>query len=436
MTQQTKLGLGFMGPAIVIVVLLFLAPVLLTGFFAFTNMSTATGISGGTYRITETVLNALPTDEVRPEIVASLSESQFVVDEAGLEAMRAEGLDPAFIEELAERHGAEVFTSGDDLEDAMKDLDNRPRSIRVIKGAVDMFERSLRDRDFAEEAAFTAALDDAVVDLTDNERVVIVQAAYSGWTMTTSNFSRLWSTPQTGQVIFNTLFYVGMTLLLFNVGFALVLAITTTFLPAGQSAFFRAVWFLPRISPSVLYVLLWKWLAWDTGFINAILGQFGVPDRNWMLDTTANAWVFVILINGFVGASMGMIIFTSAIRAIPKPLFYAAQVDGASRWQQVRFIILPQLVWPLLFVSTYQTLSLLTSFEYILLSTEGGPGSTTEVWSLSAYQTALSNYAGNLQYGYGATMALVLVAIGVGASLLFLRLFNFKHLVGRPRIEQ
>ncbi|MEO1225685.1 MAG: sugar ABC transporter permease [Pseudomonadota bacterium] len=436
MTQQTKLGLGFMGPAILIVVLLFLAPVLLTGFFAFTNMSTATGISGGTYRITETVLNALPTDEVRPDVIASLSESQFVVDEAGLEAMRAEGLDPAFIEELARRHGAEVFTSGDDLEDAMKDLDNRPRSIRVIKGAVDMFERSLRDRDFTEEAAFTAALDDAVVDLTDNERVVIVQAAYSGWTMTTGNFSRLWATPQTGQVIINTFFYVAMTLLLFNVGFALVLAITTTFLPAGQSAFFRAIWFLPRISPSVLYVLLWKWLAWDTGFINAILGQFGVPDRNWMLDTTANAWVFVILINGFVGASMGMIIFTSAIRAIPKPLFYAAQVDGASRWQQVRFIILPQLVWPLLFVSTYQTLSLLTSFEYILLSTEGGPGSTTEVWSLSAYQTALSNYAGNLQYGYGAAMALVLVAIGVAASLLFLRLFNFKQLVGRPRIEQ
>lgn len=436
MTQQTKLGLGFMGPAMVIIVLLFLAPVLLTGFFSFTNMSTATGITGGTYRITETVLNRLPTDQVRPDVIETLSESQFVVDEAGLDAMRAEGLDTAFIEELAARHGGEVFADGDDLEDAMKDLNNRPRSIRVIKGAVDMFERSLRDRDFAEEDAFTEALNSAVVDLTDDERVVIVQAAYSGWTMTTANFSRLWSTPETGRVIANTVFYVGLTLLLFNVGFALVLAVTTTFLPAGQSAFFRAIWFLPRISPSVLYVLLWKWLAWDTGFINAILGQFGVPARNWMLDTSANAWLFVILINGFVGASMGMIIFTSAIRAIPKPLFYAAQVDGASRWQQVRFIILPQLVWPLLFVSTYQTLSLLTSFEYILLSTEGGPGSTTEVWSLSAYQTALSNYAGNLQYGYGAAMALVLVAIGIAASLLFLRLFNFNQLVSRPRIEQ
>lgn len=436
MTQQTKLGIAFLGPAVLFIVLLFLAPVLMTGFFSFTNMTTATGITGGTYRITETVLNRLPTDTIRPDVVERLSQSSFVVDEAGLQAMAEADFDTAFIDELTDRHAGETFDDDSALEDAMKDLNNRPRSIRVIKSAVDLFERSLRDRDFDEQAAFVVELDSAVGDLTDEERVVIVQAAYSGWTMTTSNFSRLWSTPETGRVIVNTLFYVGMTLLLFNIGFALVLAITTTFLPERQSAFFRAIWFLPRISPSVLYVLLWKWLAWDTGFINAILGQFGVPARNWMLDTSANAWLFVILINGFVGASMGMIIFTSAIRAIPRPLFYAAEVDGASRWQQVRFIILPQLMWPMLFVTSYQTLSLLTSFEYILLSTEGGPGSTTEVWSLSAYQTALSNYAGNLQYGYGAAMALVLVGIGIVASLFFLRLFNFRNLVSRPRIEQ
>ena len=101
----------------------------------------------------------------------------------------------------------------------------------------------------------------------------------------------------------------------------------------------------------------------------------------------------------------------------------------------MRRIILPQLRWPLLFVTSYQTLSLLTSFEYILLATDGGPGSATEVWSLAAYHTALNNYAGNLQYGYGATLALVLVIIGVAFSLLYLKIFNFDALVARPRIE-
>ncbi|MEE9569079.1 MAG: sugar ABC transporter permease, partial [Candidatus Binatia bacterium] len=126
----------------------------------------------------------------------------------------------------------------------------------------------------------------------------------------------------------------------------------------------------------------------------------------------------------------------SAITAIPKQILYASEVDGASRWQQIRHIILPQLKWPILFVTVYQTLSLLTSFEQILLSTDGGPGSTTEVWALSAYHNALDNYWGNLQYGYGAAQALVLVVIGIIMSVIYLRFFRFQELVRRPRIEQ
>ena len=76
-----------------------------------------------------------------------------------------------------------------------------------------------------------------------------------------------------------------------------------------------------------------------------------------------------------------------------------------------------------------------TSFEYILLATNGGPGRSTEVWALAAYHTALQNYAGNLQYGLGATYALVLVIIGIIASLFYLKFFNFKDLVTKPRIE-
>ena len=58
-----------------------------------------------------------------------------------------------------------------------------------------------------------------------------------------------------------------------------------------------------------------------------------------------------------------------------------------------------------------------------------------EVWSLAAYHTALSNYGGNLEYGLGASFALVLVVIGIGASLIYFRLFNFKRLITKPLIE-
>ena len=77
-----------------------------------------------------------------------------------------------------------------------------------------------------------------------------------------------------------------------------------------------------------------------------------------------------------------MILFSAAIKAIPLSMLYASEVDGANRWQQIRHVILPQLRWPILFVTSYQTLSLLTSFEYIMLSTDGGPGGATEVWGI------------------------------------------------------
>jgi len=103
--------------------------------------------------------------------------------------------------------------------------------------------------------------------------------------------------------------------------------------------------------------------------------------------------------------------------------------------QRVRYVILPLLRWPLLFVITYQTLSLLTSFEYILLFNQGGAASNNEVWSLAAYNRALNTYFANAQWGYGSAFAVVLVVIGVVMATVYMRVFRFNELVAEPKIE-
>ena len=116
----------------------------------------------------------------------------------------------------------------------------------------------------------------------------------------------------------------------------------------------------------------------------------------------------------------------------------ASLVDGSNTLQRIRYIILPLLRWPLLFVTTYQTLSLLTSFEYILLLyPDGSPGFAynTEVWALTAFRRALSNYFGNAQWGYGSAFAVVLVVVGVVLAFVYMRFFRFDELVAEPRIE-
>jgi inositol-phosphate transport system permease protein len=249
------------------------------------------------------------------------------------------------------------------------------------------------------------------------------------------NYRILYNDQFAAKIFFNSVFYVLVTLSLFNVTLALIVSLLTTHIDRRAGFAFRALWILPRITASTVYVMLWRRLAVEAPYgiinqFNTLLGQTTYNYRD------AFPWELVIVVNGFIGVSFGMIIFTSAIESIPKDLMNASLVDGSTVLQRIRYVILPLLRWPLLFVITYQTLSLLTSFEQIYLLTDGGPGLyDTEVWSLSAFHRALSNYFGNQQWGYGSAFAVVLVVIGVVLAVIYMRVFRFDELVAEPKIE-
>ncbi len=267
---------------------------------------------------------------------------------------------------------------------------------------------------------------DLFVAFTDMDRTLRISE------FTTANFERMATRDRLlSQTLAITFMYVLGTLAVFNVGMALLLALTTTAVPEKLGGFFRAVWLLPRMSPSVVYALLWAWVVDPTerGLLNQILlATVGVGPLDMMND---HPLLLIIIANGFIGASMGMIIFTSAIRSIPEHLFHAARVDGAGELAIIRHITLPAIRWPLSFITVYQTLSLLVSFEYIWLITDGGPFYDTTVYALYVYKRAFENG----QYAYGAALALVLVAIGIAAAMLMWRFFDMQRLLQQPRIE-
>ena len=230
-----------------------------------------------------------------------------------------------------------------------------------------------------------------------------------------------------------TAIFVFFTLAIFNLTFGLILALTTTALPDKLGAFFRAIWLLPRMSPSVVYALLWIWAIDPTerGLVNqVIVNLFGVEPINMVLD---HPMTVIVMANGFIGASIGMLILTSAIRSIPRHLFYAAQADGAGPLAIVRHVILPALRWPLSYITVFQTLALLVSFEYIFLIM--GPARSTMTMAMLAYTKTLAPDIGSGQYAYGAAITLILIVIGMAAALLLWRLTNMKTLLAKPRIE-
>jgi len=264
------------------------------------------------------------------------------------------------------------------------------------------------------------------------------------------NYIRMLNDRWSRKILLNTLFYVFTTLACFNVGMALVLSILTTHVHEKIGSVFRALWLLPRITPSTVYAVMWLWATapypfglWNWLLVNlGIVKGKGISFLGYSFVELFGAkivpwpWVIIVLVNGFVGASFGMIIFTSAIKSIPVDFINAAKVDGASTWQTIRHVILPLIKWPILFVTAYQTLSLLTSYEYILLVTNGGPGFyTTEVWALYSYHRAFEQYAGYMEFGYGAALSSVLVTIGLIAAVVYWKVFKFRELMIEPKIE-
>ncbi|WP_370678307.1 carbohydrate ABC transporter permease [Pleomorphomonas sp. PLEO] len=231
-------------------------------------------------------------------------------------------------------------------------------------------------------------------------------------------------------VLMTTLIYVAATLFLFNVGLGALLAIASTAIPDRLGNLFRGLWLLPRMSPAVLYGILWIWIAdpSPSGLLTMVTTPLGLPSVNLRNDFPL---LLIVFANGVVGASFAMVILTASIRAIPRHLSHAARADGASEWGVLRHVIAPALSAPIRVVTLYQALSLLTTYEYILLITGGGPVYDSTPYALYIYRRAFESGA----YGYGAALALGLMAIGVALTLLQWRVSRMHTTFAAPKIE-
>ena len=248
------------------------------------------------------------------------------------------------------------------------------------------------------------------------------------------NYERLLQDPATSMIVKATLIYVAGTLA-FNTLMGLVIALVSTHVHEALGAFMRAVWLLPRVLPSVVWALLMMWIfsPLEHGFLNSLIVRMGGKPVPW---TFQYYWPFLFIVNGFIGSSLSGIIFSSAIRSIPPDYIIAAKVDGASGFTIVRRIILPMIKWHIAFFVAYNTLSLLASFEYILLTLNGGPGYySTEVMILHAYHLAFGQYMVAMDFGYAATIVTILLVVGLVLSIVYWKAFRLSRLMIEPKLE-
>ena len=203
-----------------------------------------------------------------------------------------------------------------------------------------------------------------------------------------------------------TAYYAVATVIL-GVALSLLAALLLNQNLRGRSIF-RALYYLPSLTPVVAMAILWQWLLQpQVGMVNYLLYEVGIRGPGWLTD---RAWAIPSLIMVSLWSSIGggrMIIFLAGLQGVPKELHEAAEIDGANTWQRFTNVTLP-LISPVIFFNTI--LGVIGSFSVFSLAyvaTNGGPNYGTWFYMLHLYYNAFSYF----QMGYASALAWIFFII-------------------------
>ncbi len=187
-------------------------------------------------------------------------------------------------------------------------------------------------------------------------------------------------------------------------------------------ALFRVLVMPPWIIPIAIGCIGWLWLY--NGYFGVLSGtmmQLGITDGPFeFLAHKQSAFYSAVVTDVWVGTPMVTLFFLAAMQGVPRDLYEAAYVDGASRWYRFRRITIPQIMPVIVSMSLLSAIFTFNSFEIIWILTEGGPRGATTTLIVDTYKTAISNF----KFGEGSARAVVIVILLGTFSLIYLFFLN------------
>ena len=230
-----------------------------------------------------------------------------------------------------------------------------------------------------------------------------------------SNYGRALQDPAFWQALGNTGFFVVGTIP-FTTGLALALALAVQPAFRGRTAF-RVGFFLPSVVSVVVLSLVFRGLYAPHGPLNAVLGAIGLPQPKWLLDPDL-ALPAIMAMDVWSASGYYMVIFLAGLESIPRELYEAAKLEGASWWSCFVHITLPLLRPTLLFVLVVNTVRSLQIFAEVFVMTRGGPLHRTTTMVYYLYEQAFYRF----DLGYASAVAYLLFGITLLLALVQSRL--------------
>jgi multiple sugar transport system permease protein len=186
---------------------------------------------------------------------------------------------------------------------------------------------------------------------------------------------------------------------------------------------FRVKWpvrlglLLPWALPLVFAGLIFRWFfEYEVGLVNNVIKAFGGAPLNW-LTSPGLAFFAICLSIIWKSSSFVALVLLAGLQTIPRSLYEAAEVDGASSWQQFREITLPMLRPAIVVALIFRTITAIQTFDIPYAMTNGGPGTSTETLAMYIHKTTIDA----LDFGYGSALAVLMFIVSVIATTGYLR---------------
>jgi multiple sugar transport system permease protein len=174
---------------------------------------------------------------------------------------------------------------------------------------------------------------------------------------------------------------------------------------------------LPWALPLVFAGLIFRWFfEYQQGLVNNTLIWFGLSPVNW-LTREGPAFFAICVAIIWKTSSFAALVLLAGLQTIPKSLYEAAEVDGASQWQQFREITLPMLTPAIIVALIFRTITAIQTFDIPKAMTDGGPGNATETLAMYIHKTTIDA----LDFGYGSTLAVLMFIVSAAMTSFYLR---------------
>ncbi len=208
---------------------------------------------------------------------------------------------------------------------------------------------------------------------------------------------------------FRNQFVITIFAVLNNTFFPLLCAILLYFVRRQKvSRVIKTAFVLPMLVPSIVTILIWKFLYNPNFGFNSLLKLVGLETlaHNWLNEPGTALWAIILMGFPFV-SGLYFLLFHAGINNIDGSIYDAAKVDGATSLDTVRYVQIPE-IWP--YVKVVVTLSLISSlsgYGQVAALTNGGPGYDTMIPALHMYKVAF----GDGKHGYGSALGVVLFVV-------------------------